>query len=116
MVSYTPIAAGSVVTAACLVGVAQSRCSPVGVLVWCAMALALGVSAAFSSFFANMLELAPNHAAAVMGVGGTARALVQVLSPLYVAYLTDGQVSYSFFLSPSELAADTEIRDGLVPI
>lgn len=79
-------------TAACLVGVARSRCSPVGVLVWSAMALALGVSSAFSSFFPNMLELAPNHAAAIMSVGGTARAAVQVLSPLYVAYLTDGQV------------------------
>ena len=103
----------SVVTAACLVGVAQSRCSPVAVLVWCAMGLALGMSAAFSSFFANVLELAPNHAAAVMGVSGTARAVVQVLSPLYVAYLTEGQVSCSIAF-PLEWIVDTEIMDGLL--
>lgn len=56
------------------------------------MALALGLSASFSTFLANGIELAPNHAAAIAGVSGTIGAAVQVLSPLYVAYLTDGQV------------------------
>ncbi|ROT83908.1 hypothetical protein C7M84_022912 [Penaeus vannamei] len=83
----------ALVTAGCLVAVAQSSCSQVAVLVWCSMALALGLSASFSTFLANGIELAPNHAAAIAGVSGTIGAAVQVLSPLYVAYLTDGQAT-----------------------
>ena len=38
------------------------------------------------------MELAPNHAAAVAGVSGTVGAAAQLLSPLYVTYLTEQRV------------------------
>lgn len=95
---------GAVVTAGCLVGVAQSSCSQVSVLVWCAMALVLGIPAAFSSFLVNGVELAPNHAAAIAGLSGTVGAAVQVLSPLYVGYLTAGQVRKGPSLSVAYLS------------
>lgn len=83
----------ALVTASCLVGVAQSSCNQVALLVWSAMALVLGMAASYSTFLVSAIELAPNHAAAIAGLSGTVGAAVQILSPLYVAYLTDGQAT-----------------------
>lgn len=83
----------ALVTAGCLIGVAQSSCSQVAVMVWSSMALVMGLSASFSTFRVNSIELAPNHAAAIAGLSGTISASVKILSPLYVAYLTNGQAT-----------------------
>ena len=80
-----------------LVGVAQSYCNQTSVIVCCALALALGLPAAFSGFMVNSIELAPNHAAAIIGLAGTLAHSASILAPYYVGYLiNDNKVRINF--------------------
>lgn len=83
---------GTVVTVACLIGLAQARCHFEAVLACGSLALALGMPAAACAALTNSLDLAPNHAAAIQGLAGTVAALASLVAPSYKLYLITGQV------------------------
>ncbi|KAB7494984.1 Vesicular glutamate transporter 3 [Armadillidium nasatum] len=73
----------SLLTAAFLVGVAQSYCHISAVKVCFAFAIAVGIPGAFSGIYVNSIDLAPNHAAVITGICGTFATTANILAPFY---------------------------------
>ncbi|KAF2367732.1 RNA polymerase II heptapeptide repeat eukaryotic [Trinorchestia longiramus] len=82
----------TVITVACLIGLAQARCHFEAVLACGSLAMALGMPAAACAALTNSLDLAPNHAAAIQGLAGTVAAVASLVAPSYKLYLITGQL------------------------
>ncbi|XP_018011589.1 uncharacterized protein LOC108668845 [Hyalella azteca] len=83
----------TVITVACLIGLAQAKCHYNAVLACGALALAIGMPAVLVAALSNSLDLAPNHAAVIQGIAGTAAAAASLMAPSYKRYLITGQAT-----------------------